>query len=77
MAVVMEEADESQFWLQHFDACGFGDRDGRSALLAEATELVAIFTASLKSASAGEEEGRRQPQRSRRKRRRRTGEDLR
>ena len=53
LAVTLEEADESQFWLQHLDACRLADRDRLAPLLQEATELVAIFTASWKTAGRG------------------------
>ena len=43
--IVVEEADESQGWLQSLVAQGKGG-DAAPRLLQEATELVAIFTAS-------------------------------
>ena len=61
VTVVLEEADESQYWLQHLDACGLGDRERLAPLLAEATELVAIFTSAWKTAQKGEQERRRTP----------------
>jgi four helix bundle protein len=68
IGTVLEEADESQFWLQHLDACRLVDQNRLAPLLAEATELVAIFTKSHQTAQAAEEERRRTP-RARRKRR--------
>jgi four helix bundle protein len=69
IGVVLEEADESQHWLQHLDACRLADADHIAPLLAEATELVAIFTSSAKTARQAEDERRRRgPGRRRRKR---------
>jgi four helix bundle protein len=61
LAVALEEADESQYWLQHLEACGLGDRDRLAPLLAEATELVAIFTSAWKTAQNGDQERRDTP----------------
>ena len=69
LAVTLEEADESQYWLQHLNACRLADRDRIAPLLQEATELVAIFTSSWKTAD--EEEKRRKNTRPPRHRRRR------
>jgi hypothetical protein len=43
---VVEEADESLFWLEIADAQGLGTATERRRLLIEADELTAIFTAS-------------------------------
>jgi four helix bundle protein len=59
IGVVLEEADESQHWLQHLERCRLADSDRIAPLLAEATELVAIFTSSTKTARQGEDERRR------------------
>jgi hypothetical protein len=44
--VVNEEADESQFWLEVTIAAGMVASGEADRLLAEASELTAIFTAS-------------------------------
>ena len=49
MGTVVEEADESQHWLEMLVGIGVTD-DKLSCLLNEATELTAIFTASHKTA---------------------------
>ena len=46
LGVVVEESDESQFWLEVLDEVTLGDAAQRTVLLREATELTAIFTAS-------------------------------
>jgi hypothetical protein len=43
---VVEEADETLYWLALVDASGLSDGDGLAALEREATELWAIFTRS-------------------------------
>jgi four helix bundle protein len=69
MGTVLEEADESQFWLQHLrdarlvDATAIVDLD-------EATQLVAIFTKTRDTAQRNEDiarEARRRPTRRSRK----------
>ena len=70
LGTVLEEADESQFWLQHLDACRLADSGQLAPLLAEATELVAIFTKSVDTAKKNEEE-RQRLRRERRARRQR------
>lgn len=50
LGVALEEADEAQFWLEHLRDCELGDRSVVGTLLAEVTELVAILTASCKTA---------------------------
>jgi len=44
LGVVLEESDESQFWLEVLDEVRLGDAAQRKVLLKEATELTAIFT---------------------------------
>ncbi|MBA3296354.1 MAG: four helix bundle protein [Acidobacteria bacterium] len=51
-AVVVEEADETGFWLEFLVEIGVMERPITAALRAEASELVAIFTASRKTVSA-------------------------
>ncbi len=46
IGVVLEEADESQFWLERGEARNLGRSNLRARLLQESTELTAIFTAS-------------------------------
>lgn len=49
IGVVEEEADESVLWLELLEECKLGDETERTALLKEANELTAIFTATSKS----------------------------
>jgi four helix bundle protein len=51
-AVVIEEADESGFWLEFLVEIDLAKRESVRALLRESSELVAIFTASRKSTLA-------------------------
>ena len=53
MAVVMEEADESLFWLGMISQSGLFPEKRLASLLTEANELTAIFTASQYTARAG------------------------
>ena len=53
MGVVMEEADESAFWLELLRDTGVVKAERTGNLLKEANELVAIFGASLRTAKAG------------------------
>jgi len=50
MAIVAEEADESQGWLEFIEAGSLIDGSEPVGLLKEATELVAIFSASVGTA---------------------------
>jgi len=50
MGVVIEEADESTFWLDLLVESGIMPRPRLGELIAEANELVSIFAASLKTA---------------------------
>jgi four helix bundle protein len=52
LGTVAEEADESQFWLDFFIYAGMLKRNRTEPLLKEATELTAIFSASLSTAKA-------------------------
>lgn len=47
LRIVLEEADETQFWLELLQDCGYIKPQKLSAILDESGELVAIFTASL------------------------------
>jgi four helix bundle protein len=50
IGVAAEEADESKGWLAALREAGYGDRREADALIQEADELTAIFTASQKTA---------------------------
>lgn len=50
IGVVVEEADETVFWLEMLADSGIVRPEKLTNLLSEATELVAIFTASRKTA---------------------------
>jgi four helix bundle protein len=50
LGVVLEEADESLFWIDLLVDAGVTSTDRTRALRAEANELVAIFVASLRTA---------------------------
>jgi four helix bundle protein len=52
IGLVLEEADESLFWLELADARSIGETGRRAALLQEAGELTAIFAASCITARA-------------------------
>ena|SRR5215831_17151920 len=53
MGVVVEEADETVFWLELLVVTGIVKKQVMESLLAEANELVAIFAASQRTARAG------------------------
>jgi len=50
MGLVVEEADESVFWLEILSDCGIVSKDRIESLLGEANELLAIFAASHRTA---------------------------
>jgi len=50
LGTVLEEADESVFWLVFVTRSGMSNGTELPVILAEARELVAIFTASVKTA---------------------------
>jgi four helix bundle protein len=52
IGVVVEEADETVFWLEMLLDSGMVRPEKLQNLLAEATQLVAIFTASRKTAKS-------------------------
>ena len=52
LGVVVEESDESVFWLKFLKRAEISDTRDQSGLLCEARELCAIFTQSAKTASA-------------------------
>ena len=49
MAIVEKEISETQYWLELFRDAPLGDSSVVGALHGEATQLLAIFTASLKT----------------------------
>jgi len=53
IAIVEKEAAETQYWLELFEDAGIGDPAERGWLIQESGELLAIFTASGKTAKAG------------------------
>jgi len=53
IGIVVEEADESEYWLISAGKAGLGDRQAREGLLNEAVELLAIFAASQITAKFG------------------------
>jgi four helix bundle protein len=59
LGTVLQEADESQYWLQHLGTCRLADPGQLAPLLGEATELVAIFTKSFATAQKNEAEHQR------------------
>ena len=52
LGTVIEESDESMFWLDYIEATGLLVNAGMKKLRDEANQLVAIFTASQKTARA-------------------------
>ena len=51
MGTVVEESDESLFWLEFVGRSGMSETAEQKELLREAGELLAIFTSSAKTAS--------------------------
>lgn len=62
LAIVVEEADESHLWLRVLDQTTAHEPDVVAALLDEANQLTAIFTASLRTAKSRGRDASRQPQ---------------
>jgi len=52
ISIVVEEADESQFWLEMIEGLELGNSVVRGKLLKEAEELVSIFASSRKTAGS-------------------------
>jgi four helix bundle protein len=50
IGIVLEESDESLFWLDFAQELGLIDKDRSTSAIAEARELVAIFTATRSTA---------------------------
>jgi four helix bundle protein len=61
IGLVLEEADESQFWLVLLKRSGVGGGSDLEDLLAESGELAAIFTTSHKTAMENLRKSRRLP----------------
>jgi four helix bundle protein len=59
LGTVVEESDESLFWLQHLVATGIVRSKSIEPLHQEANELVAMFTAAYKTARANVEAKKR------------------
>jgi four helix bundle protein len=53
LGIVLEESDESQFWLELIADSNLKPRARVAALMDEADQLTAIFAASLKTAKRG------------------------
>jgi four helix bundle protein len=51
LSIVVEEADESLYWLRRLQNSSIADVEGVEPLLREASELVAIFVASQRTAT--------------------------
>jgi|SRR5580692_4475978 four helix bundle protein len=50
LGIVLEESDESVFWLELLVEAGVGSREKVQSLVKEADELTAIFVASVRTA---------------------------
>jgi four helix bundle protein len=50
LGIVLEETDETLFWLELLEDSGVAPPERTAALLREANELVCIFVASLRTA---------------------------
>jgi four helix bundle protein len=68
LGTVIEEADESMFWLEFVEATGLLVNPVVEKLQSEANELVAIFTASQKTARANYEREKQERRTRKRKR---------
>jgi four helix bundle protein len=66
LGVAEEEADESKGWLEALAKARIGDAETLKSLIAEADELVAIFTASGRTATRNAERRARLTRRSKR-----------
>ena len=61
MAIVAEEADESQGWLEFIEAGELMKSETLTRLIGEASELAAITSAAYGTARANEQHRRRRP----------------
>lgn len=50
IGIIQKEAEESQYWLELFESVNIGDPKERQWLFLECCELLAIFTATVKTA---------------------------
>lgn len=50
IGIVEKEASESQYWLELIEEVDIGDKEERAWLMGESSELVAIFTATGRTA---------------------------
>lgn len=55
IGIVVEEADETVFWLEMLSDCEIVRKERLNDLMAEAHELCALFTASQRTARVGRE----------------------
>jgi len=62
MGIVEEEADETTFWLETLEECGLAARLRVAPLSQEASELLAITVASIRTARMGCGANRSNPQ---------------
>jgi len=62
MGIVEEEADETTFWLETLEECGLAARLRVAPLSQEASELLAITVASIRTARMGRGANRSNPQ---------------
>jgi len=58
IGIVEKEANEAKYWLELFNEANIGDAHQRTSLLDEASELLAIFTSSGKTAKANRQKTR-------------------
>ncbi len=58
IGIVEKEASETQYWMELFEEADIGDSQERRWLLQESGELLAIFTASGRTAKARRARGR-------------------
>lgn len=58
IGIVIEEADESVFWLELITDLGLLKRENLAAELKEANEILAIMIASSRSAKSGQKKGK-------------------
>ncbi|HEX8815767.1 MAG TPA: four helix bundle protein [Terriglobales bacterium] len=55
LGIVLEEADESAFWLELLSEGGIANSDNVKALLGEANQLISIFVTSIRTAKGMQE----------------------
>lgn len=57
MGIVVEEADETVYWLELLEGAGLLGKGGWAVVISEAQQLLAIFAASLRTARANRSMG--------------------